>query len=114
MRLRRLTELESEARPEGPRYEAADVTPLLLFLLALLLAFCVAAVLVAVRVGYPSASRPYDRGRVAPLPPSPRLQSAPTADLLRYRAAKQKELERGQVPIDQAMQETARQGWNRQ
>lgn len=109
-----MTELDSKSRPASPRYEAADVSPLLLFLLALLLAFCIAAVLVAVRVGYPSASRPYDRGHVAPLPPSPRLQSAPTADLLRYRAAKQKELERGRVPIDQAMQETAGQGWNRQ
>jgi hypothetical protein len=47
------------------------------------------------------------------LPPAPRLQSAPTGDLQRYRAAKQKEL-RGShttVPIEAAMRETAKQGW---
>lgn len=109
-----LVEDVSEARRPSPRYEVADVPPLLLFVLALLLGFCVAGVLVAVRIGYPSASRPYDRGRVAPLPPVPRLQSAPAADLLRYRAAKHKELDGGRAPIDQAMRETAEQGWNRQ
>jgi hypothetical protein len=109
-----LVEADPDDRHASPRYEVADVSPLLLFILALLMAFCVAGVLVAVRVGYPSASRPYDRGRVAPLPPFPRLQSAPAVDLQRYRATKQKELERGQVPIEQAMRETAEQGWNRQ
>lgn len=109
-----MAEVESDDRLPSPHYEVADVSPLLLFVLALLLGLCVAGVLVAVRVGYPSASRPYDRGRVAPLPPAPRLQSAPAADLLRYRGAKQKELERGQVPIEQAMRQTAEQGWNAQ
>lgn len=109
-----MAELDSKARHPSPRYEVADVSPLLLFVLALLIGLCVAGVLVAVRIGYPSASRPHDRGRVAALPPSPRLQSAPAADLRRYRAVKQKELERGPVPIEQAMRETAEQGWNRQ
>lgn len=109
-----MIETDSDDRHPSPRYEVADVSPLLLFILALLMAFCVAGVLVAVRVGYPSASRPYDRGRIAPLPPMPRLQSAPAEDLQRYRAAKRKELEQGQVPIEQAMRETVEQGWNRQ
>ena len=77
------------------------------------MAISVAGVLVAVRIGYPTASRPYGRGRVAPLPPPPRLQSAPAEDLQRYRAAKRKELDDGQVPIERAMRETAERGWNR-
>jgi hypothetical protein len=109
---------EPQADSSPPRYEVADVSPLLLIVLASLIALCVAGVLLAVTIGYPSASRPYDRGRVAPLPPAPRLQTAPAADLQRYQAAKRTELQgkgRGpRVPIDQAMRETAEQGWGRQ
>jgi len=53
------------------------------------------------------------RGPVRPLPPAPRLESAPAAELQRYEAAKRQELAgHGTImPIEQAMRATAQQGW---
>jgi hypothetical protein len=110
---------QRDAQPESssPRYEVADVSPLLLFVLACLMAVCIAGVLLAVRIGYPSSVRTEERGTVAPFPPQPRLETAPRAHLVRYRAAKQRELEasgKNREPIDAAMRDTAKQGWGRQ
>jgi hypothetical protein len=81
------------------------------------MALCIAGVLVAVRVGYPSSVRPEERGMVGRLPPQPRLETAPRAHLVEYRAAKRRELEapgRDRETIEAAMRETAKQGWGHQ
>lgn len=95
------------------RYEPLDVPALLPFWLGTILAAFVGAVLVLVTFGYPLATHQETRGPLKPLPPEPRIQSAPIRDLEHYEAAKKREL-RGSgaaVSIDVAMRETATQGW---
>jgi hypothetical protein len=112
-----LAQRDTQPESSGSRYEVADVSPFLLFLLACLMAVCIAGVLVAVRIGYPSSVRTEERGMVAPLPPQPRLETAPRAHLVQYRAAKRRELEASggtRESIEAAMRDTAKQGWGRQ
>jgi hypothetical protein len=45
------------------------------------------------------------------LPPAPRLEITPVTERQRYEAAKRKELRTSPLPIEAAMQATARQGW---
>ena len=106
---------EHQASPgqSAVRYEPKDVPPLLPFWLGLLIAAFVGAVLLSVQLGFPLAVHQESRGPLRPLPPAPRLESAPVGDLQRYQAAKRGELAghgRG-IPIDAAMQTTAKQGW---
>ena len=93
------------------RFEPADVPPLLPLWLAAGLGGCVIIVLLCISLFYPLATRQQDRGPLQHLPPAPRLQVSPIADRALYDAAKAKELRTAPVPIEQAMQATARQGW---
>lgn len=81
--------------------------------MGLLIAASIAAVFLAIQLGFPLAVHEESRGPAQPLPPAPRLESAPAAALQRYEAAKQAELAgRGTVmPIGVAMRQTAQQGW---
>jgi hypothetical protein len=101
--------------PEPPRYEPRDEPSLLPFWLGLLIAAFIGGVLLSISVGFPLATHQQYRGPLQALPPAPRLQSAPAADLQRYDAAKRQELEarRGaaEQPIVAAMRATAKQGW---
>lgn len=83
------------------------------FWLGLLIAGFVGGVLLSIDLGFPLAVHQESRGPLQPLPPEPRLQSAPAADLQRYEAAKRTQLSGrdGTIPIEQAMRATARQGW---
>lgn len=95
------------------RYEPLDVPPMLPFWLGALIAGFVILVLVAIAISFPLADRQQSRGPLQPLPPAPRLQTAPVRELQRYEAAKRQELagKGATVPIDAAMQATAQQGW---
>lgn len=98
------------------RYEVRDASLLVVALLAIGLALSVAGVLVMVGLAFPTANRPYMRGPTVALPPAPRLESAPFAELDRYEARKAAELSaRGpqRIPIEQAMRQTAKQGWGK-
>ncbi|MGN6848930.1 MAG: hypothetical protein ACTHJK_05585 [Sphingomicrobium sp.] len=97
---------------EAPaRYEPLDVPPWVPFWLGCLLAFSVIGVLVFITIGFPLADHQEYRGPLRALPPAPTLQVAPVMELQRYKAAKLKELDSSQLPIEQAMRETAKQGW---
>lgn len=85
--------------------------PLLPLWLAAGLAGCVILVLLGIMLAYPLADSQQYRGPMQPLPPAPRLQLAPAKDLDRYQAAKERELHRTGVPLEAAMQATAKQGW---
>jgi hypothetical protein len=89
------------------RYEPLDVPPLLPFWLACLLAAFVGGVLVSIEIAFPLATHQQYRGPLKPLPPAPRLETAPVAQLQRYETAKRHELEAS----EEAMRETAKQGW---
>jgi hypothetical protein len=89
------------------RYEPLDVPPLLPFWLACLLAAFVGGVLLSIEVAFPLATHQQYRGPLKPLPPAPRLETAPMAELQRYKTAKRREL----AASDEAMRETAKQGW---
>ena len=93
------------------RFEPIDVPPLLPLWLAAGLGGCVILVLVGIMLGYPLADSQQNRGPMQPLPPSPRLQVAPRADLERYQAAKERELQKTGLPLDAAMRATVQQGW---
>ena len=89
------------------RYEPLDVPAWLPFWLGCLLAAFVGGVLLTISIGFPPAVQQQYRGPLKALPPAPRLETAPEADLQRYREAKSEELQ----GIDAAMQATANQGW---
>jgi hypothetical protein len=89
------------------RYEPLDVPPLLPFWLACLLAAFVGGVLLSIEIAFPLATHQQYRGPLKPLPPAPRLETAPVSQLQRYDAAKRRELEAS----EKAMRETAKQGW---
>ena len=102
----------SDAPPDeqAPRFEPADVPPLLPVWLAAGLAGFVALVFFVIWVGFPLANHQEYRGPMKALPGAPRLQVAPVDDRARYEQAKQRELSRER--IDAAMEATARQGWS--
>ena len=104
---------EPPASPDdgAVRFEPKDVPPFLPLWLAVGLAGFVIIVLVGIALAFPLADHQQYRGPMQHLPAAPRLQVAPAQDLARYRAAKAEELRRSPVPIDAAMQATARQGW---
>lgn len=103
------------AHDPNSRYEVRDVSLTVVAILASGLAASIAGVLIMVGFAFPAANRPYMRGPTVALPPAPRLESAPFAELDRYEARKAAELTgRGgpqRIPIEQAMRETAKQGW---
>lgn len=94
-------------RPETD-YERSDVPPRLLFALAAGLALSIGAVLAGVALAFPFALGPPGRGPTQPLPPQPRLETAPSTDLATYRAIERRRL----VRIDRAMNAQAAQGWS--
>jgi hypothetical protein len=104
---------QSQASPEQSktRFEPRDVPPLLPFWLACLIGGFVALVLIGITLGFPLADRQEYRGPMQALPPAPRLQVAPIAERQRYDAAKRQELETAPLPLNAAMQATAKQGW---
>lgn len=81
--------------------------------MGILIAASIGGVLLSIQLGFPLAVHQESRGPLRPLPPAPRLESAPAASLQRYEAAKRAELAgRGTVmSIDAAMRATAQQGW---
>ena len=101
-------------------YERSDAPPRLVALLAAGLAATIIAVLVILAFAFPNALAPATRGPVQALPPAPRLQTDPAGDLLRYRRVEQAKLGKYgwtrdghvRVPIDQAMNAVAAQGWS--
>lgn len=97
----------SKAQP-GTDYERSDVSPALLAALAGGLALTVALLLFALRIAYPGAARPEERGPLQPLPVQPRLEPAPGQRLQAYRQQESKKLQ----GIDQAMRAVAARGWN--
>jgi hypothetical protein len=110
--------LHEESQPhERPatRFEPRDVPALLPFWLALLFAGFIVAVLIGITIGFPLADHQEARGPLQPLPPAPRIETAPGSDLARYEASKRAELSRhdqsGESAIQAAMKATARQGW---
>jgi hypothetical protein len=64
-------------------------------------------VLVSIEIAFPLATHQQYRGPLKPLPPAPRLETAPMGELQRYETAKRGEL----AASDEAMRETAKQGW---
>jgi hypothetical protein len=100
-------------------YERSDAPPWLLAALAAAVFLSIGIVLGGVAIGFPHALVPYTRGPLQPLPPQPRLQSAPASDLAAYRQAERKTLTtygrtgngHVRVPVDQAMRAVAAQGW---
>ena len=96
---------------EPARYEPLDVPALLPFWLGCLLAAFVVGVLVAISIGYPLATHQQYRGPLKALPPAPTLETAPGRDLQKYERQKARELSKGDVPISEAMKQTAQQGW---
>jgi hypothetical protein len=97
---------------EAPaRYEPLDVPPWVPFWLGCLLALSVIIVLVFITIAFPLADRQEYRGPLKVLPPAPRLEIAPVMDRQQYEAAKLRELKGSQLPIAQAIEETAKQGW---
>lgn len=111
--------LVADARFETD-YERSDVPPRLLVALAAGLGSAVAIVLIVLSFAFPVAMRATPRGPLRPLPPAPRLEVAPEAQLQHYKAAEGTKLHgyailpdgHVQVPIDEAMRAVAAQGWS--
>ena len=101
-------------------FERSDAPPRLVALLAAGLAATICAVLVTLALVFPSTLTPTSRGPLRPLPPQPQLQTDPAGDLARYRHIEQDRLHKYAwtsdghvaVPIDQAMNAVAAQGWS--
>lgn len=104
---------EPPASPDdgAVRFEPKDVPPFLPLWLAVGLAGFVIIVLVGIALAFPLADHQQYRGPLQALPPAPRLQVSPEQDLKSYQARKRKELQSSQMPIDAAMDATAKQGW---
>jgi hypothetical protein len=101
---------ESQGRDKpATRFEPSDVPAFMPLWLGGILAAFVATVLIAITLSFPLANHQEARGPLQPLPPAPRLETAPGQDLARYRAAKRKELD---GRIQAAMRATAKQGWS--
>jgi hypothetical protein len=108
------------------RYEASDAEPRLIAALAAgMAAFLVAAPRLLLLI-YPSGHDALPRAADLPMPPAPRLQTDPDADLAALHAQEARELtsygwvDRGagiaRIPIERAMELTAQRGisgWER-
>lgn len=102
-------------------FERSDASPLLLVALIAGLGLIVIGVMIALAFLFPNAQADRDAMPVRPLPPEPRLQIDPRADLVAYRRGEVRRLEsygwvdrasgRAHVPIEQAMRQVAREGW---
>lgn len=106
-----LAKAHSSPNDRAVRFEPKDVPPLLPFWLACLIGGFVALILISITIGFPLADRQQYRGPLQALPPTPRLEVAPVSQRERYEAAKQKELQTAHLPIDAAIEATAREGW---
>lgn len=88
-------------------FERSDAPPWLIVALAAGLAATVVGLMIVLSLVFPQALADRPKGPVSALPPAPRLQVAPRADLARTRAAEAAHLRR----IDDAMRAVAAQGW---
>lgn len=109
---------ENEPEPDGrTRFEPLDVPAFLPFWLGLLIMLFVGGVFLWIAIEFPIARHQEYRGPLKALPPEPRLETAPTSDLQRYKNEKAHELEASgrakgkRLSIDEAMRATARAGW---
>ena len=111
--------MSDSANPAG--FEGSDAPPPLLIALAAGFALTVAAVMTCLTFAFPSALHDQEKGPLGALPPAPRLETAPRRDRIAYEQAQRKRLGgygwsdrangRVQVPVDQAMNEVATEGW---
>ena len=111
--------MSDSANPAG--HERSDAPPLLLLALAAGLALTIAVIMASLAAFFPSSVQDQDKRPLQALPPSPRLQVAPRADLHVFREAQERRLQtygwsdraqgRVRVPIDQAMRAVAAQDW---
>ena len=96
-------------------YERSDVPAMLPFWLACLLIGFLGSVLIGITLGFGLADFQEFRGPTQRLPPAPRLQLAPEADLQGYERDEQRRLSgsnSASAPaIESAMRQTAKQGW---
>jgi hypothetical protein len=106
-----LAKARAEPDDRDVRFERSDVPAFLPLWLAAGLAGFVVIVLVGAWLAFPLADHQQYRGPLQPLPPAPRVQVSPGQDLKAYEAAKARELKSAPMPIDKAMEVTARQGW---
>jgi hypothetical protein len=90
-------------------FERSDAPPWLIVALAAGLAATVVLVMIALNLAFARSLVDRPKGPAAPLPPAPRLQVAPKADLARTNAAEAARLEH----IDEAMRAVAAEGWRR-
>jgi hypothetical protein len=106
--------------PSTVRYERSDAPPRLVAALAAGLAVSIGIVIGGIAIAFPSAIGPVPRGPMQPLPPQPQLEADPARDLTAYQALEGHRLANYgwtsdghvRVPIDQAMNEVAAQGWS--
>lgn len=106
-----VAERQARADKRSVRFEPSDVPSFLPLWLAVGLAGFVILVFVSISVAFPLARHQQYRGPLQPLPPTPRLQVSPEQDLKTYQAKKSEELRSSALPIEAAMEATARQGW---
>jgi hypothetical protein len=90
-------------------FERSDASPWLIVALAAGLAATVVIVMVALNLVFARSLVDRPKGPIAALPPAPRLQIAPKADLARTEAAEAARLKH----IDDAMRAVAAEGWRR-
>jgi hypothetical protein len=103
-----------------PGYERSDAPPRLLAALAAGLALSIAIVIGGIAIAFPQVLSASPRGPLQSLPPSPRLQANPAGDMARYQQLEAHRLANYgwtadghvRVPIDQAMNQVASQGWS--
>lgn len=95
-------------------YEQSDAPPWLPAALGSGLAICVAGLLLLISSFFPAALTPTPRGPLQPLPPAPRLQVEPGADLIRYQQIAEQRQDHAPLSIEQAMRTVAKRGWRQQ
>jgi len=88
-------------------FERSDAPPWLIVALAAGLAATVIGLMLVLALLFPQALVDRPKGPIDPLPPAPRLQVRPRADLARTEAAEAK----GLRTIDAAMRAVAAEGW---
>ncbi|WP_448192569.1 hypothetical protein [Azospirillum sp. sgz301742] len=110
---------DEEPRNDDTRVEPSDAPPWVIGFLAALAVFVIAAVIVALLVIFPDATRDQPKALTAAMP-EPRLQTDPAADMRAYRAEAERTLHSygwvdraagiARIPIDEAMRRVAERG----
>jgi len=116
-----MAEQAQESRVSNPHtdYERSDIALVPIALIALGLVLLLGIAPLVIRAGFPSSARDVDR-HLAVLPPAPRLQIDPRADLARYLTREQRLLDSygwvdrahaiARIPIGEAMRRAAQTG----